>query len=329
MRILVTGGSGFIGTRLVAELLAAGHEIRILDKICSAKYPRLCLVGDVRDERAVHAALKGVDLVFHLAAEHRDDVTPVEKYYDVNVGGTRKLAEACAVHGVSRIVFTSSVAVYGLDRGVPTEDTEPQPFNDYGKSKVQGEEVLRRWAAEHSGSILAIVRPTVIFGEGNRGNVYNLLKQIVGGRFVMIGAGTNRKSMGYVGNIASFLAYIGQSSIAGTAVYNYADKPDLTMNELVAFVRSGIGRQPGAVLRLPYFLGLSAGACFDSLGVLTGRKFPVSRIRVKKFCASTMVSVEKVAASGFQPGFSLHRGLENFLCHEFPERFQSAKAKIR
>lgn len=319
MKVLVTGGSGFIGTRLVADLLAKGHVVRILDRVQSAKYPELCLIGDIRDPEAADAAVRGVDMVYHLAAEHRDDVRPISLYYEVNVEGTRKLAEACAANGVSRIVFTSSVAVYGLNAGTPSESSPANPFNDYGRSKLQGEDVLRQWAAQNPDVSLTMIRPTVVFGEGNRGNVFNLVNQIVSGRFMMVGDGTNRKSMAYVGNVAAFLMHCGESGSPGVRVINYVDKPDLSMNELVGNVRTHMGKPPSPAVRIPYGIGMAGGACFDMLAALTGRNFPISRVRVKKFCADTTISVGALMASGFTPPYTIEKGMELFLAHEFPK----------
>ncbi len=193
MRVLVTGGSGFIGSRLVADLLKGGHSVLILDKVVSAHYPDLCQIGDVRDREAVSRAVKDVDLVYHLAAEHRDDVRPISLYYEVNVEGTKILTDACIVSGVKHIIFTSSVAIYGLNAGIPSETTPPDPFNDYGRSKLQAEEILRQWRTEDLSRCLTIIRPSVVFGEGNRGNVFNLVRQINSGRFVMVGKGKNQK----------------------------------------------------------------------------------------------------------------------------------------
>lgn len=317
MRILVTGGSGFIGTRLVTELLARGHDVKILDKVLSSVYPDLCHVGDIREMSSLDATVKDVDVVYHLAAEHRDDVSPISLYYDVNVQGSKNLVAACKRYGVKRLIFTSSVAVYGLNVGEPSEESTPNPFNDYGSSKLQAEKVLQLWAEESSDHSLTIVRPAVVFGEGNRGNVYNLVKQIASGRFVMVGAGNNTKSMGYVGNIASFLAGASEYSGSVVCVYNYADKPDFSMNDLVGLVRKSTGKSSDSLLRIPYWLGMTGGACLDALSLVTGKKFPISSIRVKKFCASTTISVEKLRGTGFTPPFTLENGMERFLAHEF------------
>jgi len=317
MKVLVTGGSGFIGSRLVKCLLERGHEVRIFDKTQSSKYPELCFVGDVRDSKAVHAAIKGIDVVYHLAAEHRDDVRPISLYYEVNVEGTRVVAEACAASGVLRVIFTSSVAVYGLNAGIPSEDQQPKPFNDYGRSKLQGEDVLSNWLIQDTQRQLTIVRPTVVFGEGNRGNVFNLVKQIVSGRFVMVGSGANCKSMAYVENVVSFLAFVGVNQSTHCATYNYVDKPDLSMNELVGLVRNFMGKSPYSQIKIPYWLGMAGGACFDILSQISGKSFPVSKVRVKKFCADTSISVARLETTGFIPPFALNKGMEMFLNYEF------------
>ena len=108
----------------------------------------------------------------------------------------------------------------------------------------EAEEKLRKWQAAGNHSLI-IVRPTVIFGEGNRGNVFNLLNQIASGKFLMIGIGENKKSMAYIGNIVAFL----ETCVATQqkyGVYNYVDTPDLTMNELVSQVRAKLKGKNGS-----------------------------------------------------------------------------------
>jgi len=141
MKILVTGGSGFCGTRLVGKLLKAEHRVTIFDKAQSKTFPELVRLGDVRDAKALQQAVAGHDFIYHLAAEHRDDVRPHSLYDDVNVGGARNLVTAAENEGVHRIVFTSSVAVYPLDALTPDERSRPQPFNRYGQSKHEAEKV--------------------------------------------------------------------------------------------------------------------------------------------------------------------------------------------
>jgi len=158
----------------------------------------------------------------------------------------------------------------------------------------------------------------VIFGEANRGNVYNLLRQISSGKFLMIGKGENKKSMAYVGNVVAFIKHLIDNDRPGYRVFNYVDKPDFNMNELVSQVRSDL-QQNGRLIRIPEVLGMLGGYGFDILAKATGKKLPISSVRVKKFCATTQFSADKLDASGFQRPFTLEEGLERTLRYEFIE----------
>jgi nucleoside-diphosphate-sugar epimerase len=160
------------------------------------------------------------------------------------------------------------------------------------------------------------VRPTVIFGERNRGNVYNLLRQISGGRFLMVGSGTNKKSMAYVGNIVALIRYLLAERRAGYNVFNYADKPDFDMNELVAHVGRVLDKHIPAT-HFPYWLGMLGGYGFDALAFVTRRKLPISSVRVKKVCATTEFDASKAHSCGFEAPFTLGEGLERTLKYEF------------
>lgn len=315
-KVCFIGASGFVGTRLI-ETAKNEFSIKNLDKQQSHFHPEITELGDVRNQASLDAALTGYDTVVLLAAEHRDDVSPVSLYYDVNVQGTKNVLAAMEKNGVKNIIFTSSVAVYGLNKTNPDENHPHDPFNHYGKSKWQAEEVLREWFNKSpTDRSLTIVRPTVIFGERNRGNVYNLLKQIAGGKFAMVGAGTNYKSMAYVGNIVEFIKYKLLNVNTGYEVYNYVDKPDLSMNELVSEVEKSLNKKIPST-HLPYALGMLGGYCFDILSKLTGKKFAISSVRVKKFCATTQFDASKVHSSGFVAPYSLSQGLDRTLQYEF------------
>lgn len=323
MRTTVIGGSGFIGTRLVGELLRRGHDVVNLDLRPSSAHPDVTTIGDVCEPADVRTAVRGADVVVNLAAEHRDDVRPVERYTAVNVGGARTLAAAVEAEGVQRLVFTSSVAVYGLGRPHPAEDAPARPFNEYGRTKLEAEGVLRAWAGRDPSRRLEILRPCVVFGEGNRGNVHTLAAQIASGRFLMIGGGANRKSMAYVGNVADWLAGAVEGGAApGVRTTNYADGPDLTTRELVDLVQSSLAQPGGSGPRvrrsLPLPVGLAAGLALDGLARVSGRTFPVSAVRVRKFAAETTVDTARLRSSGFVPAYALTDALRRTLAAEFP-----------
>lgn len=314
--IAIIGGSGFVGSRLLQELVPH-YTLANLDKVPSYNYNNITRLVDIRDRTSLIKQLKGFDTVILLAAEHRDDITPTSLYYDVNVQGTRNVLEAMDINGISRIFFTSSVAVYGLNKVNPDESHPADPFNHYGKSKWEAEEVLREWYYKDPlKRDLKIIRPTVIFGERNRGNVYNLLTQIANGRFLMIGDGNNCKSMAYVGNIVAVIRYALEYFPQGYEVFNYVDTPDFNMNQLVAHV-SKVLHHKIPTFHFPKWFGMLGGYGFDFLAKITGKKLTVSSVRIRKFCATTQFNASKIMQQGFKPPFTLSEGLEHTLTYEF------------
>lgn len=319
MKVTFIGGSGFVGTRLI-ELLKEDStnysKIKNIDLLQSHFHPEVTEIGDVREQACMDEKLQDTDCVILLAAQHRDDVHPTSLYYETNVGGMEKTLKAMEKNGVKRIVFYSSVAVYGLNKKNPNEEHPADPFNHYGKSKWQAEVVLQEWYKTHPDWNINIIRPTVIFGERNRGNVYNLLKQIASGKFLMVGNGNNKKSMAYVGNIVAFTKFLIENKTTGYNVYNYIDKPDFNMNELVGHVSKVLNKHIPTT-HFPYWLGMLGGYGFDLLAKITGKKLTVSSVRVKKFCATTEFDATKVKETGFKAPYTLGEGLARTLEFEF------------
>jgi nucleoside-diphosphate-sugar epimerase len=318
MNITIIGGSGFVGTRLATRLIAKKHSVTIVDKNDSKKYPQLRIYTDVREPKALEKAIVGSDVVINLAAEHRDNVTPKSLYDDVNVTGAENVCNACTKSGVKSLVFTSSVAVYGF-APIGTDETGTiNYFNDYGRTKWLAEEKYRAWLVADSENSLTIIRPTVIFGEQNRGNVYNLLRQIASSKFPMVGKGKNVKSMAYVENVAAFIEY-NLNNPPGEYLFNYIDKPDFDMNSLIAEVRRILGKS-GKLFHWPYWVGLTGGLCFDLLAKILHKKLSISSIRVKKFCANTMFDSSSIKTTGFVAPVSLLEGLKRTVKYEFIDK---------
>ena len=310
--VAIIGGFGFVGTRLKKRFIKSGTEHSICDINTDSQ-----VIMDVEDSRQLEFK-SDVNVIVNLAAVHRDDIRPLSRYDDVNVQGSVNVCEAARKHEINKIVFTSSVAIYGFALADTDESGEPNYFNDYGRTKYLAEQVYKEWQAEDpENRTLVIVRPTVIFGEGNRGNVFNLLKQINSGRFVMFGNGKNRKSMAYVENVAAFLEY-SLSFKPGLHIYNYIDKPDFDMNTLVSEARKTLFGKNNVGLRLPAFLGMTIGYFADLVAKVTGKSLPVSSIRVKKFMGTTQFS-SSISETGFVPPVSLQDGLARTLRYEFLE----------
>jgi GlcNAc-P-P-Und epimerase len=316
--ILVIGGSGFIGSRLCSRLTRTNFIFRIFDKNVSLAYPNFSLIGDVRDSVALNNALGDSTIIINLAAEHRDNVYPRSLYDQVNVDGAKNICNLARDKKISKIIFTSSVAVYGFAPLGTNEAGKIKPFNDYGRTKWEAEQVYKAWQAEDpKNRALVIIRPTVVFGERNRGNVFNLFKQIASGKFIMVGNGKNRKSMAYVENVAAFIEYAINFK-PGTYIYNYIDKPDFTMNMLVAKVSRIIGRSEKIKFRLPYLFGLMIGKIFDLIAFVTQKKLAISSIRVKKFCVNSVYE-SAISLTGFVPPVELEEAIELTVRYEFLE----------
>ena len=313
-KITVIGGSGFVGTNLCRKLSLKQQDFEIIDLKMSNQFPEKCKIADVRDAKTLRNTITG-DVVINLAAVHRDDVRDTMEYQRTNVDGAENIALVCEEKGIDKIVFTSTVAVYGFAEPGTDEMGAINPFNEYGRTKFEAEEKLRNWQANSENSLI-IVRPTVIFGEGNRGNVFNLLNQIASGKFLMVGKGENKKSMAYIGNIVAFLETC-ITTEQKYGVYNYVDTPDLTMNELVSNVRSKLKGKAGVGPRLPFWLGLLLGHTADLVAKISGKNLPVSSIRVKKFASSTEFKSAKANLDNFIAPFSLSYGVERTLQSEF------------
>lgn len=366
--ITIIGGSGFVGTRLVKHLLEAGYNVKIADKRKSIAYPELWTRIDIRnapeeknefkasltdevmapgaDEMAKKAqpeistlleAISGSDFVVNLAAEHRDDVTPKSLYDEVNVNGSNHICETCTKLGIHHIVFTSSVAVYGFAPVGTDENGTINYFNDYGRTKYAAEEKYREWLKKDKTNCATIIRPTVIFGEQNRGNVYNLLKQIAGGHFPMVGKGINRKSMNYVENVASFIQFCIENedkfscfdeTFTGNEngklhLFNYCDEPAYDMNHLVLDVYKHLGKTKKKLFHFPYWLAYLGGKCFDFAAFVLHKKFTINSIRIKKFTQDTYFKSSRVTQSGFIAPIPLEEGLRRTIDYEFVRKVES------
>ena len=312
--IAIIGGSGFIGNNLSNYFDEDHIDYKIYDIVRSKKnkdYEHL----DVVSPESLNK-INGSECIINLAAEHKDNVFPAIKYDEVNVLGATNVCNAARKYDINRIIFTSSVAVYGFAKPNTDENGEINYFNDYGRTKFLAEEIYREWFEEDSENrTLIIIRPTVVFGEENRGNVYNLLNQISSNKFLMIGNGKNIKSMAYVKNVAAFIKF-SLNFKTGMHLYNYIDKPDIDMKSLVSISRDMILNKKGMGIFLPGFIGLIIGKLFDFISFISKKELSISSIRIKKFLSTTQFS-SGIDDTGFVPPFSLEEGLKRTIKNEF------------
>lgn len=321
LEVLVLGGSGFIGTRLCERFKNSKTPFKILDKRQSFRFKKNYVFSDVRSLNDLELNIDSLThkVLINLAAEHRDDVYPKSLYHDVNVQGAKNICAIARRKKIKTIIFTSSVAVYGLSIDEASEKSKARPFSDYGQTKYEAEKIYKLWQSEESKSrTLVIIRPTVVFGEQNRGNVYNLFKQIAINKFFMIGDGNNKKSIAYVENVAAFIEY-SMKFRPGIHVFNYVDKPDFSMNELVNLVKKVLNKKPVSGPHIPVIFGIILGRLFDVFSFITRKKLILSYIRIKKFCSnSTYKSL--VSSVGFKPIIPLEQAITNTINYEFKKK---------
>jgi len=312
MTIAIIGGAGFVGTRLAKIFDRSDCKYEIFDKVLDGDNYIDITIPETLD---VLHRVKDLKLIINLAAEHTDNVYPVSLYDKVNVEGSKNICTFCSSNNIQNIIFTSSVAVYGESSLCLNEQGPINFFNDYGRTKFEAENVYRKWFQEkESERNLTIIRPAVILGEGNRGNVYNLINQIYKRRFLMIGDGKNIKSMAYVENVAKFISY--SRNFSGYSLYNYIDKPDYNMNSLVKFIRKILFNRETTGIRIPYFFGLLIGYIFDLVSLISNKKLSISSIRVKKFVSSSCFE-STVNETKFKAPISLEEGIKKTIKYEF------------
>mgnify|MGYP001170791714 FL=1 len=313
MRIAVIGGSGFLGSSLCRILKNNEKHFVNYDINKNSDFPDDYEYFSVENKNSDFKS--SFNAIINLAAIHRDDERK-EDYYKVNVEGARNICDLASKRSINKIIFTSTVAIYGFSDDPIDEDFNPNPFNNYGRSKLEAEEIYKEWQKEDPiKRSLVIIRPTVIFGENNRGNVFNLIKQIKSKFFVMIGDGNNIKSMSYVENVAQFL-YQCLELKEGLYIKNYVDKPDLKTKDIVRIVQKSLSIKQFKKFYLPINIGLFAGILVDFLSSLTGKKFPISLIRVKKFTSNTIINSNRNFFN-FNPPVSLDDALEKTIAYEF------------
>jgi nucleoside-diphosphate-sugar epimerase len=203
-KTLVTGGSGYFGEVMVTRLLERGDSVRVLDLVENEDHPKEAEVvrGDVRDREEVRRAMHGVEVVHHCVAQ-----VPLakdkEKFWSVNVDGTRTVLEEALRAGARKVVLVSSSAVYGVpERNPVTTETEPRPREAYGEAKLTADRQAKSIISQ--GLAVDIVRPRTILGHGRLGIFQILFEWVRKGRpLYLMGRGNNRYQFVHADDLAA------------------------------------------------------------------------------------------------------------------------------
>ena len=321
MKITLIGGSGFLGSNISKLFYNKSLSFQIFDIHKSQFFPEKGMLGDIRNFNEL-SKIGETDVLINLAAVHRDDVSPISLYDEVNVLGSKNICKYAEEKSINKIIFSSSVAIYGFAEPNTKEDGPINYFNDYGRTKYLAElEYIKWFEKDPDNRCLTIVRPTVIFGKGNRGNVYSLLSQINSKKFAMFGNGLNIKSMAYVKNVAAFFEY-SLNFDKGIHKYNYIDKPDMNMNKLIKKVRKALFKKNTVGVKLPAFMGLLIGKIADFISLIINKNLPISSIRIKKFLSTTQFD-SSISETGFVAPYSIEMGLNETIKYEFLENHKN------
>lgn len=277
-RVLVTGGSGFVGRRLCAMLLEAGYEVALTSRDPGAHLPDVETrpIAPLDETTDWSRALDGVDRVVHLAARvhvmKETAADPLSEFRRANTAGTRRLALAAATAGVRRLVFLSTIKVNGESTSASRpfhESDPPQPLDPYGVSKWEAEQALAEVAAR-TGLETVILRPPLVYGPGVGGNFLRLLDLCRKGWPLPLGAVDNRRSLVHVANLASAIRVCLESPLAAGRVFLVRDGLDVSTAELIRRLSQALGRRTILPAVPPGLLRLA--------GTITGKSAAVSRL---------------------------------------------------
>jgi dihydroflavonol-4-reductase len=315
MKLLVTGGTGFIGSRLALESRRQGHVVVVAGQLNTdaerSRSQELATAGigieqgDLQDPVYANRLTAGCRAVIHLAAAQHEANVADEYFFDVNVLGTRTLIEASKLAGVRRFVYGSTIGVYGEYGGRPLdESTPPRPLNAYGRSKLGAEEVVNSYrdALETS-----IVRISETYGPGDF-RLLKLFRALDRGRFMIIGSGLNRRQAIYVTDLVRGLLLAASSPAAVGETFVMAGEETMTTREMVQQVASALGRSAPRG-RIPLWPFLVAAVALERTLPPFGIQPPLHRRRLDFFRKSFVFSTTKArTVLNFTPAVSFRSG---------------------
>ena len=312
---IVFGGSGFIGTHLIRKLVAQGERVLSLD----LKPQRETLpgveyrIGDVRDLSSFTVS-EPVKTIYNFAAVHTTPGHPFWEYYDTNVNGAIEVTRWANANNVPEIVFTSSISVYGPSEETKTEKSKPTPESAYGYSKHMAERIHRTWFDTVDGRRLVIVRPAVVFGQGERGNFTRLARLLQKGFFIYPGRKDTIKACIYVEDLLDTIAYARQLPDA-TITYNGCYSERYTLEQIIdLFIKDHFPSAKTYMIPRRVVVGIAT-----ILRALGASKIGVHPDRVMKLVRSTDVYPGVLMELGYVFPHNLKGGLNRWSS-------QSAKA---
>ncbi len=316
MRVVITGGTGFIGSRLALRCLAEGHEVRVLGQENTPAEARNraqleaegveVQLGSVTDRKQVFSAIQGADWVFHLAAAQHEANVPDRHFWDVNVEGTRNVLEACVAAQVQRLVHGSTIGVYGSALAGPLDESSPvRPDNIYGRTKLEGERLVLSYRDRLP---VVVIRISETYGPGDL-RLLKLFKAIQKGAFFLIGDGQNLHHLIYVEDLVRGFLQAAASPETPGQVFVLAGKEVLTTREMVETIAQALGARVPSI-SVPLLPVLGAAVAMEAVLRPLGIQPPLHRRRMDFFRKSFHFSNRRATeVFGFNPEISFAEGV--------------------
>jgi nucleoside-diphosphate-sugar epimerase len=321
---VIAGGSGFIGTHLARRL----RETRRFDTIVLADIRPSPLAGqpgietlavDVREPLPAQLDAYRPEWIFNLAAVHREPGHAPHEYYLTNILGARHVCAYASRTGCDRLLFTSSISVYGPTDGPTTEDATLRPSTPYGGSKLAAEALHEQWLDAEPHRRLIIVRPGVIYGPGDPGNILRMIRAIRAGLFVTPGTSGLRKSYGYIyGLLDALLAAMAWSD--RRVIFNYVDYPTAPLATIAEDARRFVGAK-WPVWRVPVS---PLVALASAVNAITGGHSEIHPLRVRKAATSTYIVPQVLRDRGWKFKYDFPTSLAHWRGLA-PEDFERSK----
>jgi UDP-glucose 4-epimerase len=304
---VVTGATGVIGVPLVRALLDRGYDVRGIALDAGTEPGVEYVEADIRDPDAMGRALSGASLVFHLAAKlhtPNPDRSLRDEYVAINVDGTRNVVDAAARTATGRLVFFSTIDVYGPTAGRPPvdEDEQTRPPSLYSETKLAAEAVARQLP----GTI--VLRLASVYGPGMKGNYLRMLDAVARRRFPILGSGRNRRTLVHVDDVVAAAMVVATNAAIFPGPFNVTDGSVHTLREILDAMAGAVGVPPPR-LRLPLApVRVGVGVVERVLG----SKAPLTRAAISKVTEDVAVSGRRFAQEfGHSPHIDLDAGWES------------------
>lgn len=319
-RVLVTGATGMVGRSLVNALLKKEYCVRALvrKKVgCEILPSRVEQVtGDITDAASVCSAVAGVSLVFHLAARlHVNNPSPAleAEYYSVNVAGTLNLLDAASVAEVDRIVFFSTISVYGAGKSnrAVDEGSKKEPDTLYARTKLKAEFLIDEFCQNRSDAPeVTVLRLAAVYGSRVKGNYRLMIDAVQKGGFVFPGNGDNCRTLVHEEDVASAAILAAEHPLAKGRTYNVTDGTAHTVQAIVKAIAKALGKHPLEI----HLSGTLIRTIERFLGTALFRGLPGSQkigYMIDKMNEHVAVKGEKIQQDlGFVPHWDLDRGMK-------------------